>query len=329
MVTCCWKQSSRRTACDVTDEDSPSRRVENKGTGAYMAPEKAQSSFSLGGLSPSSGARRKSTATRKSTASIGSVKSFASFSHFMYSHTLGTVTLFGYSNRQLRKAYDSKTMLAKVDLNKFLRENLVPVQGFACRAPADPNREPALKALTYKLNDSLRTKGCVDRRLRVPPEAFCRVSLDTVGEFDGNANLLADRAQLVRLGFKVHGKLLFPPDDPRHDRELHSSRDAAKQALERRIQVTNTPRGRSNGRWHLGFEVRIVLERSAEDVHAEDAIVPALQVKAVDIDLANTGKEGDAMADSWLPKGDILTEIEGLIDDKLQEAIAEATGECG
>jgi len=153
----------------------------------------------------------------------------------------------------------------------------------------------------------------------VPPEAFCRVSLHTVGEFDGNANLLADRAQLVRLGVKVHGQLLFPPDDHRHN-----------QAPGSRTQAGAKARKRNDGRWQLGIEARLALERSAEDAHAEDAIVPALQVKVVGIDVANTiDWGGDAMADSWLPKGDLLTDMEALIDDKLQEAIADVTGGCG
>jgi len=308
MAVCCWKKASHRVAKDLTDADSQSCQVAKEGKGVTLRPDRA-----LKGSSS-----RVPRTSKSSTGSVSSIKSFVSLSEFMYSNTLSVAGLFGYSDRQLHQAYNcSENMFAKVDLNNFLKEKLVPVQGFACRTPADPKREPALRALTYQLNESLRAKGCVDRKLRVPPEAFCRVSLDTVGECDGNANLLADRAQLVRLGVKVHGKLLFPPGENHRDR-----------ALETKDRVR--ARNRTDGRWHIGFEVKIALERSAEDAHEEDAMVPALQVKIVDIDIANAeDSKGDAMTDSWLPKGDILRDVEALIDDKLQEAITEACGGGG
>jgi len=90
------------------------------------------------------------------------------------------------------------------------------------------------------------------------------------------------------------------------------------------------PRGRrrlKDGRWQLGFEARIALERSAEDAQAEDASVPALQVRVLAIDIENREDwDGDALIDSWLHTGDLLAEVEALIDDKLQDAVAETTG---
>jgi len=184
-----------------------------------------------------------------------------------------------------------------------------------------------------RLNESLRTQGIVYKKLRIPPEAFCRVFLHTVGEFDGNANLLADRAQLVTLGVKVHGHLLFPPDDHQRDRapQQSTSTDSSAAAVQRAVKAhTKTgAKGKKpkDGRWRIGFEVRIALERSAEDAHAEDAAVPALQVKALAIDIENREDwEGDAMTDSWLHKGDLLMDIEALINDKLQDAVDETAG---
>jgi len=218
---------------------------------------------------------------------------------------------------------------AKVDLNNFLKEKLVPVQGFACRAPVDPKRASTVKAMTTKLNESLRTQGFVDRRLRVPPEALCRVFLHTVGKFDGNANLLADRAQLVRLELKVHGNLLFPADDHHHDRATRpksGSRQnaSASSAMTKAVKARSQKGNKRHGRFQLGFELHVALERSAEDAQAEHAAVPALQVRAVAIDVPNTQDwGGDAMTDSWLPKDDLLADIEALVDDKLQDAVAE------
>jgi len=240
-----------------------------------------------------------------------------------------TQRVFGHGICEMRRAQSMSC--ASVDLNSFLRERLVPVEGFACCRPADPKRTKTLKSMMSRLNESLRTQGIVDKKLRIPPEAFCRVFLHTVGEFDGNANLLADRAQLVRVQVKVHGNLLFPPNAPRRDRGHLQGTSSSAAAIEEAVQARSSPpRGRrrlKDGRWQLGFEARIALERSAEDAQAEDASVPALQVRVLAIDIENREDwDGDALIDSWLHTGDLLAEVEALIDDKLQDAVAETTG---
>jgi len=326
---------SRKERCrtaDANDEQSQSGRVAYGGTRSLTdVPHAAKSGSRVVGAEVSE-------KSRKSTSSSTSVTSAViDFFGLMRASRGSTTRLFGHTVNDIQRSHETGEVMscAKVDLNRFLRERLVPVEGFACRVPADPKRLSTIKAMTTKLNESLRTQGFVDKRLKVPPEALCRVLLHTVGTFDGNANLLADRAQLVKIGVKIQGALLFPADDQHHDRAKRPnssikqdgiSASAMTKAVKARTQKGGRKRG--NGRFQLGFELHLALERSAEDAHAEDTAVPALQVKVVAMDVPKTQDVGgDAMTDSWLPKDDLLADIEALIDDKLQEAVAETTVE--
>lgn len=353
MFNFCWKKASRRAAEDIQDEHSQQTcevlygeetrddtdfaktgSERGKADFAKTSSERGETDFAK---APSENSYAVcATPTNKSRISALSVNSVTSLMMNPWSPTVSreiVTRLFGHEVSKLKRAsaLDEVVVASKVDLNIFLREQLVPVEGLACRTPADPRRASTLKTLVGHLNESLRVRGCLDSRLQVPPEAYCRVFLHTVGEFDGNANLLADRAQFVRLAVKLHGHLIFPPDDQNRNRapqEPTNSKAAIRTAVKEHTKTGAKGRKRSPGRWQLAFEATVALERSVEDAQAEEDAVPVLQVKAVAIDFPSTQDwEGDAMTDSWLHKGDLLVDIEALLDNKLQEALTKPVGD--
>jgi len=315
------KKGSCRTVQDTNDGQWSSSQV-MPGRIAWPAdthPHASKSSSAVFGAEIS----EKGPKTTSSTTSVTSA--VLDFLRVIRASRGSATRLARHSLKSIKRSKETGKVMSfapvdKLDLNRLLRETLVPLEGFACRAPADPRRASTIKAMTARLNESLQTRGFVDDGLQVPPEALCRVVLHTVGMFDGDANMLADRTNFVRLGVRVHGILLFPADDHCYDRTPDTdcvSASAMKNAVKARTQ-----KGRKqDGRFQLVFELHIALERSAQDAHLEDADVPALQVKVVAIDVPKTQ---DAVTDSWLPKEDLLSDIEDLIDDKLQEALAEA-----
>lgn len=344
MFNFCLKKASRQTAEDIQDEHSPQTCEVVYAEEAWDETDITKSPSERGetdfAKTPSDRdkadfAKTPSENSYAACATPNSVTSLLmnAWNPNFRSSTLEMVTrLFGHDLTKLKRAsvLGRPVVPTKADLNTFLKEQLVPVEGLACRTPADPKRASTLRTAVRQLNDSLRTRGCLDR-LRVPPEAYCRISLHTAGEFDGNANLLADRAQLVRLGVKVHGHLIFPPDDQtryRAPQQITNSKTAIRKAVQAHTKTGAKGRKQSHDRWQLAFEATIALERSAEDAQADNDAVPALQVNAVAIDFPSAQDfEGDAMTDSWLHKGDLLMDIEALLDDKLQEALAKSIGD--
>mmetsp|Transcript_28037 Transcript_28037/g.63502 ORF Transcript_28037/g.63502 Transcript_28037/m.63502 type:complete len:259 (-) Transcript_28037:113-889(-) len=213
-------------------------------------------------------------------------------------------------------------------IEHFVKDNLVPFEGFACRQPHDVKREKDLqremKDLNERLDAALKAEMMASgsrsgdkmppadriRKEAIPLEAICRVRLETV-KVQGNAGQMFDLHQSSTLEVRLQGRLLFPPEahwDPRDRKSRQDSFDH---------------------RWQLPVKVWARLERDGTQKQGAISSDPngssatALQVKCIqlDVDLHESG--GDPMVDSWLPRRDILKDIERLLDDKLQLAVSD------
>merc|ERR550532_2719979 len=109
-------------------------------------------------------------------------------------------------------------------IEQFVKDNLVPVEGFACRQPRDPKREKDLRREVKDLNEKLDAFLKMEmlegdkmpqteriRRDAIPLEAICRIRLESV-TVQGNQGKMFDFHQSSNLEVKLFGRLLFPPD---------------------------------------------------------------------------------------------------------------------
>jgi len=213
-------------------------------------------------------------------------------------------------------------------VHRFVSENLIPVEGFACRSPMDEKRAKELrneiKALNMQLkeiaerknernrwaNDYPGDQDTIFNNKDIPNEALCRVKLD---EADiGDAKQSFDFNQESRLELKVRGKLLFPP--------------AANFSTK---EKGNKKKDEYDSNLVINIEVDTILERASDGDALDDDedTTPAdgrtrLQVKCVKLHPVRSEENGgDAMIESWLPVPDVLKYIEFLLGDNLQEQI--------
>jgi len=225
----------------------------------------------------------------------------------------------------------------------FVEDGLVPTWGYACWRPLDPRRQKELVNQLKPLNARVNVRMDKSKRQKaagsgagentfpkdseLPLEVVCLVGLwdvEAAALGDGeNVKQSFDFAQESSLTVKVRGALNFPPGAEPQETWLLAKDQVSKAEAERE---TKDPR------WWLKIEVTAVLQvdedesnRDADD-EQEDGNTTKLKVKCTNLDIDRTVQNtanwmGDPMVDSWLPRTDILQEIEVMLDIRLQLVI--------
>eukprot|EP00448_Togula_jolla_P023488 CAMPEP_0170577796 /NCGR_PEP_ID=MMETSP0224-20130122/5118_1 /TAXON_ID=285029 /ORGANISM="Togula jolla, Strain CCCM 725" /LENGTH=316 /DNA_ID=CAMNT_0010900731 /DNA_START=56 /DNA_END=1006 /DNA_ORIENTATION=- len=244
-------------------------------------------------------------------------------------------------------------------VDKFVRDNLVPVEGVCCFTPVNAARAKELRGpkrsasepgvgelfvLNALIADALAKSqeherfGATARLIMegqapkkegpaIPPEAVCRVRL-WQAEIEGDARQSFDFNQETKLEVKVFGALIFPPWFSWADYERYkaqNSKTARYIGSKGFITMQELPPDFNI----LNVQVWVVLERSMEPSDDRNSALSVgtlsqqtpLRVKCLHMLVESVGDQGDAMIESWLPVRDILQDIEDILARKLEQSI--------
>lgn len=218
-------------------------------------------------------------------------------------------------------------------MKQFVRDTLVPASGYICWKPLDEERAKDLAAEMKRLNQQLREERERDKALRglqlsaqtqkapvkLPLEVICLVELTETFVDDETPDAF-DFIRETRLKVKIKGTLNFPPD------AVPKSQDPAAK--------TKGQTDPLDKRWFLNISVKVSLERAHEDVPPEDQDdaeaadnvvgTKELKVKCYHIDITKEVQDpdgdwqGDPMVESWLPREEVLRDIEEILQGMLR-----------
>jgi hypothetical protein len=244
--------------------------------------------------------------------------------------------------RKRKKTEERESQGYSVD--RFVKDGLVPVWGYACWNPLDKAKRENIKALLKNHNANLNKRmdkkakpgaaaiNEVERELNklgthdpLPLEVVCIVGLwkaEVENKNDKRQSFYFNQEASLRV--RVSGSLNFPPDvDPKEPLENGSQAATSKDP--------NAKKDPSDNRWWLKIDVIAVLKVHEDDAAAAqskgDSASTRLKVSCEKLDIWNTvgdpqnDMQGDPMVESWLPVKDILSDIEVMLETKLRENI--------
>jgi len=217
------------------------------------------------------------------------------------------------------------------EAREFVKQALLPVDGFAASRPASPRRQADLRISMAKISrtDWSPRVGGGEIRAQLPPEVVCHVKFDSVA-FHGCVLALFEhndmsKSKPAKVEATIQGVLGFPPEVyVKKARRFVSTRKVAAAGLRNAVRP-----------WRLEVEVRAMLEQAAEInaleenslrlaksssetnavTEASDSYLPLLKVSCQNM------QHDDAVGDSWFAYADILPDLQEMLNIKLQNTL--------